>query len=44
MKIVTLRMMGGFGNQLFQYAFYDYLHNNNVKVLLDTSHYAINKS
>jgi hypothetical protein len=44
MKLIIVRMMGGTGNQFFQYALVDYLINNNNKALLDTSHYSLNKT
>jgi hypothetical protein len=44
MKYVVVRMMGGFGNQLFQYALYDYLINEKIDALIDISHYSMSNS
>jgi len=39
--MIYLRLIGGFGNQLFQYALYKHLQNKGIEVYLDESHYVM---
>lgn len=41
--MLVVRVLGGVGNQLFQYAFYEFLKLNNEEVYLDISSYKIQK-
>ena len=44
MKKIYVSLIGGFGNQLFIYAFSKYLSKKfNIKVILDTSFYQTSK-
>lgn len=39
--MLAVRIFGGLGNQMFQYAFYEFLKKNNTEVVIDTSDFQI---
>lgn len=41
--MLAVRIFGGLGNQMFQYAFYEFLKKNNTDVVIDTSDFKVHK-